>query len=206
MRRKVLLTIWTALAAFVLAAPLAANGNFPEKIAIGKGGAFYVGSIPTGAIYRGNLRTGEGSVFIAGADGRAAIGVHLCHHRLYVAGGPTGKGFVYNARTGADVATLQLTTGSTFVNDVVVTRQAAWFTDSSNPVLYRVPLGPGGQVDPTAAFGTIPLSGDFEFIPDVVSGSNGRPIGARALYAHWRNGADVVIDNAWRLLQDKTSA
>jgi sugar lactone lactonase YvrE len=150
MRRKVLLTIWTALAAFVLAAPLAANGNFPEKIAlpdgfrpegiaIGKGGTFYVGSIPTGAIYRGNLRTGEGSVFIAGADGRAAIGVHLCHHRLYVAGGPTGKGFVYNARTGALLATHQLATASpTFVNDVVTARGAAYFTDSNQPFIYRV--------------------------------------------------------------------
>src|ERR687898_2385854 len=77
MRRITLLTVWTAVAAIVLAAPLGAGGGFPERIAlpdgfrpegiaIGKQATFYVGSIPTGAIYRGNLRTGEGSVFIPG--------------------------------------------------------------------------------------------------------------------------------------------
>jgi sugar lactone lactonase YvrE len=168
MRRKLLLTLWTAVAAFVLATPLAAKSNFPERIAlpdnfrpegiaIGKRATFYVGSIPTGAIYRGNLRTGEGAVFIPGADGRAAIGVHLCHHRLYVAGGSTGKGFVYNARTGALLATHQLTTASpTFVNDVVTARGVAYFTDSNQPFLYRV--GKGG-VQP------IRLTGDYVHQP-----------------------------------------
>ncbi len=95
MRRMLLLT---AFAAMILASPLWARGSFPERIAlpdnfrpegiaIGKKGSFYVGSIPTGGIYRGSLRTGEGRVFIPGADGRAAIGVELDHNRLYVAGG-----------------------------------------------------------------------------------------------------------------------
>jgi sugar lactone lactonase YvrE len=161
MRRIVLVT---AIAAMALATPLSAKSSFPERIAlpdnfrpegiaIGKRATFYVGSIPTGAIYRGNLRTGEGSVFIPGADGRAAIGVHLCHHRLYVAGGSTGKGFVYNARTGALLATHQLTTATpTFVNDVVTARGAAYFTDSNQPFLYRVGRG-GGQA--------IRLTGDY---------------------------------------------
>jgi sugar lactone lactonase YvrE len=161
MRRIVLVT---AIAAMALATPLSAKSSFPERIAlpdnfrpegiaIGKRATFYVGSIPTGAIYRGNLRTGEGSVFIPGADGRAAIGVHLCHHRLYVAGGSTGKGFVYNARTGALLATHQLTTATpTFVNDVVTARGAAYFTDSNQPFLYRV--GRGGVQ-------AIRLTGDY---------------------------------------------
>jgi HK97 family phage major capsid protein len=51
-----------------------------------------------------------------------------------------------------------------------------------------------------------PGSMQVEFIQNVVSGANGRPIGARALYAHWRNGANVVTTNAFRLLVDKTSA
>ena len=38
------------------------DGFRPEGIAIGKGTTFYVGSIPTGAIYRGDLRTGDGDV------------------------------------------------------------------------------------------------------------------------------------------------
>ena len=38
------------------------TGFRPEGIAIGNGTTFYVGSIPTGAVYRGDLRTGEGAV------------------------------------------------------------------------------------------------------------------------------------------------
>ena len=51
-----------------------------------------------------------------------------------------------------------------------------------------------------------PGSMQVEFIANVVSGSNGRPIGARALYAHWRNGSGLVTTNSHRLLVDKTSA
>ncbi len=50
------------------------DGFRPEGIAI-SGNTFYVGSIPTGAIYRGDLRTGEGAVLFAGGAGRASIGV-----------------------------------------------------------------------------------------------------------------------------------
>ena len=41
-------------------------GLQPEGIAI-SGNTFFVGSIPTGSIYRGNLRTGAGAVHIARA-------------------------------------------------------------------------------------------------------------------------------------------
>jgi sugar lactone lactonase YvrE len=175
MRRITLLTLLTAVAAIVLATPLGAKSQFPERIAlpdnfrpegiaIGKRGTFYVGSIPTGAIYRGSLRTGEGSIFIPGASGRAAIGVELDHGRLFVAGGGTGKGFVYDAETGALLLERQLaadpiTPNSTFVNDVVVARGGAYFTDSRRPFLYR--LGPDGTVE------RIPLTGDIVYTPGV---------------------------------------
>ncbi len=73
------------------------NGFQPEGISIGKGTTFYVGSIPTGAVYRGNLRTGEGAILVPGATGRAAIGVEYARGLLFVAGGPTGKAFVERA-------------------------------------------------------------------------------------------------------------
>jgi sugar lactone lactonase YvrE len=115
----------------------------PEGIAI-RANTFYVGSIPTGSIYRGNLRTGTGSVFIQ-RTGRAAIGVEADNRgRLFVAGGPTGKAFVYNARTGADVASYDLAPG--FINDVVVTRTGAYFTNSNRAELYRIPIGNGGRL------------------------------------------------------------
>ena len=58
---------------------------------------------------------------------------------LYVAGGPTGFGYVYDARTGADRGALDF--DGTFVNDVIVTRRAAYFTDSNKPFIYVYPRG-----------------------------------------------------------------
>ena len=70
------------------------NGFRPEGIVIGKGTTFYVGSIPTGALYRGDLRTGQGEVITPGAaSGSASIGLAIDdHERVYVAGGGTGQG------------------------------------------------------------------------------------------------------------------
>jgi hypothetical protein len=135
------------------------TGFRPEGISIGNGSTFYVGSIPTGAIYRGDLRTGEGAVLVPGVAGRAAIGTKFDRGLLYVAGGPTGKGFVYEARTGVLLREVQLATGAggTFVNDVVVTRRAAYFTDSQRPALYRLPLANDGTPGTVAT--VVPIAG-----------------------------------------------
>jgi len=132
------------------------NGFQPEGIAVA-GEQFYVGSIPTGAVYRGSLRTGKGAVLVPAAAGSAAIGLKVDRGRLFVAGGPTGNGYVYNARSGALMTSYAFAGG--FVNDVVVTKRAAWFTDSSKPLLYRVPLGPNGR--PGASFTSVNLTGDY---------------------------------------------
>jgi sugar lactone lactonase YvrE len=136
------------------------DGFQPEGIATA-GEQFYVGSIPTGAVYRGSLRTGQGSVLVQPQAGRAAIGMKVDRGRLFVAGGNTGMAFVYDARTGANVTSYQLSTGGSFVNDVVVTKRAAWFTDSFKPVLYRVPLGPSGRPGAASAVRTVQLTGDY---------------------------------------------
>jgi len=136
------------------------DGFQPEGIAIA-GQQFYVGSIPTGSVYRGDLRTGAGAVLVPAVTGRAAIGMKVDRGRLFVAGGPTGNAYIYNARTGALVRTFALSTGGSFINDVVVTKRAAWFTDSFKAVLYRVPLGPSGRPGAASAFSTVPLSGDY---------------------------------------------
>ena len=48
---------------------------------------------------------------------------------------------------GAQLAEYQLTTAeSTFINDEVVTRDAVYFTDSFQPYIYKLPLGPGGRL------------------------------------------------------------
>jgi sugar lactone lactonase YvrE len=140
------------------------DGFQPEGIATA-GVQFYVGSIPTGAVYRGSLRTGQGSVLVQPQSGRAAIGLKVDRGRLFVAGGPTGMAFVYNARTGAPIAAIALpTSGGTFVNDVVVTKRAAWFTDSQRAALYRLPLGPNGRPGPASAVTTVTLTGDYRHV------------------------------------------
>jgi hypothetical protein len=165
------------------------RGFQPEGIAI-RANTFYVGSIPTGAVYRGNLRTGAGAVLVAGQTGRAAIGVEVDNrNRLFVAGGPTGMAFVYNARTGADIASYQLGTG--FINDVVVTRTGAYFTNSNRAELYRIPIGNGGRLGSTVQ--TIPLTGAFQ----LQMGFNANGIDATA------NGRWLVIvqSNAGKLFR-----
>jgi sugar lactone lactonase YvrE len=142
-------------------------GFRPEGVATGRGSSFFVGSLADGAVYAGNLRTGEGAILVPGQEGRVAVGMKVDPRTnyLFVAGGPTGIARVYDAATGGEIAASTLTTESSFVNDLAITRDAAYYTDSFRPVLYRLPLGRGGSVDGTAAAQEIPVSGDFEFVP-----------------------------------------
>jgi sugar lactone lactonase YvrE len=135
------------------------RGFQPEGIEVGRGTTFYVGSVANGAIFRGDLRNGKGAILVAGQAGRAATGIELDRfNRLFVAGAGTGDAYVYNARTGALLRTYDFAGGDTFINDVVVTRNAAYFTDSRKAVLDVVPIGTGGAL---GAFRTLPLTGDF---------------------------------------------
>ena len=139
------------------------DGFQPEGIATGPGPFAYFGSRATGQIYRANLVTGTGSI-VSPPTGTPSLGMKTdARGRLFVAGGSAGNGRVIDTRTGAVLVSWQFTTATSFVNDVVLTRRAAYFTDSSRPVLYRVALGRGGA--PSSAFTTIPLSGDFVFDP-----------------------------------------
>src|SRR3954447_26506814 len=76
------------------------TGFQPEGIEVGKGTTFYVGSVANGAIWRGDLRPGRGTVFIPGAAGRSATGIEFDKRkqRLFVAGAGTGNAYVFNAR------------------------------------------------------------------------------------------------------------
>jgi sugar lactone lactonase YvrE len=136
------------------------NGFQPEGIATGDGTTFYVGSIPSGAVVAGDYRTGDVAPLVPARSGRAAIGLKHDRGLLWVAGGPTGKAFVYDAATGADVAPVTLTSAATFVNDVALTREAAYFTDSVNPVLYRVARDAEGA---PGALTVLPLTGDLVY-------------------------------------------
>jgi hypothetical protein len=162
------------------------DGFFPEGIAIGKGRTFYTGSLINGAIYRGDLRTGEGAIIAAGQDGRLAVGMALDKrsNSLFVAGGPNGEAYVYDGNTGAELAVYNL--GAGFINDVIVTRAAAYFTNSAFAEFYRLPLGPGGALPAQSEVETIPLTGEWM----QVEGFNANGIEAAA------NGRDLIVVNS----------
>ncbi|MDG4798088.1 superoxide dismutase [Micromonospora sp. WMMD1082] len=136
------------------------DGFQPEGIATA-GRYAYLGSRATGAIYRADLIHGGGRQ-LSPPTGTPSLGIEVDHRgRLFVAGGTGGNARVLDSRTGAVLASYQFATAPTFVNDVILTERAAYFTDSHQPVLYRLPLGRNGALPPAGGFTTIPLTGDF---------------------------------------------
>ena len=140
------------------------DGFQPEGIATQKGADFFTGSLVDGAIFKGSLRSGEGDIFVPGVPGRVAVGLSIRNKMLFVAGGPTGDAYVYNTKTGNELGVFDLTDADpTFVNDVVATRDAAWFTDSFNQQLYKVPIEGRGEFGEPEI---VPLTGDIVFVPN----------------------------------------
>ena len=168
-----------------------------EGIATGIGSSFFAGDLFKGDIYRGDLRSGSASLFVDAPDGRMALGmkVDVRDDLLFVAGGFTGQAYVYDARTGADVAVLQLAdpTLGTAINDVIVAGDAAWFTDSFHPHLYRVPIGADGSIGaPSLLVVSGPaanLSGDFN-----MNGIAASPDGKTLIVAHSGDGTLYTVN------------
>ncbi|MEU6376274.1 superoxide dismutase [Streptomyces sp. NPDC046909] len=128
------------------------DGFQPEGITIGHRPFAYFGSLATGAVYRANLATGRGSVISEGlGTGHPTVGLKIDHHgRLFLAGGDSGEIRTVDARSGKIEKVYA--TGGTFVNDVILTPGAAWFTDSFKPQLYKLTK---------AGVETVPLTGDW---------------------------------------------
>jgi strictosidine synthase-like protein len=138
------------------------NGFQPEGITAGFHNRLYVGSLANGAIWRGNARTGEGKILVAGVAGRQAAGLHLDGRaRLWVAGGGNHTIRVYNALTGRLLETYTFPTDG-FINDLVITRKAVYATDSSHLQFAVVPLGRFGRLPDPSAAKLLPLTGEFE--------------------------------------------
>jgi streptogramin lyase len=172
--RRLLVVLGIVFAATVALAAVAVAGKGPERIALpdgyrpegiasGPGHSVFVGSIPTGQVLQIDTKTGALREAVPARADHAAIGLKYDHrkHRLFVAGGPTGKAFVYDARTGAELAAPQLTAAGqpTFINDVVLTRRGAYFTDSQQPVIYAVGRD-GTSVRPIALAGFPMVTGN----------------------------------------------
>jgi sugar lactone lactonase YvrE len=184
-------------------------GYFPEGIAVGKGSTFYVGSLSDGSIYKGDLRTGEGAVLTDPAGPFATVGIEVDNkERIWVAGGPSGTGRVYDGRTGALLETYIFTAPfESFVNDVVVTNEAAYFTDSGTaidpdpgafrfagePRLFVVPLGSGKSLPAPSAVETLATN-----IPDLgfpnLNGIETTPGGSSLIVGHTLAQALYTVD------------
>jgi len=168
----------------------------PEGIAVGTGSTFYVGSLIDGDIYRGDLRNGTGGVYVDAPPGRQAVGLKIdeANHRLFVAGGLTGHGYVYDTDDGSPLADFQFApAGSALVNDVVVTKGGAFFTDSFNPVLYKVPVAADGTLGQPQ---TIVLTGPATALVGFpnLNGIDATPTGDTLIVAHSVLGALFTVD------------
>jgi sugar lactone lactonase YvrE len=167
------------------------RGFQPEGITTGREATLYVGSLTDGAIWRGNARTGQGAVFIAGIAGRVAVGVDYDRrtNRLWVVGGPTGTVTAYDASTGAELARYTVP-GSGFLNDLVVTRKAVYVTDSFVQRLVVIPLGENGSLPAANDVRLLPLTGDISFVAGqfnangIVATDNGRTLIVVSSVAH----------------------
>ncbi len=155
------------------------DGFQPEGITSGSGTEFFVGSLATGAVWRGDFRTGDGAILVEG--GRPpAVGVdyEAGRDRLWVAGGDSGQVKVYDAASG-DLLRAYTVTGAGFLNDVAVADDAIYVTDSLVQQVVVLPLGARGRL-PRAA-DTLPLTGDIQYGADfnvngIVAAQDGRTL------------------------------
>src|SRR3990172_8557800 len=164
--RKIKQSVVFALAALLLIMmPVSANAStFPEII-----------DLPLGFRPEG-IAVGRGSTFFTGslADGRVLRGDLRTGEIEGLVAGQTGMlsgGMTHDRRSG----------------DVIVTDQAAFFTNSSAAVLYRLPLGPQGSLPAADGFEILPLSREWS----QVAGFNA-------------NGIEATADGQWLVVVNST--
>lgn len=199
MRRTLVLTA-LSIAGAMMVVPAAAGaafpdtlpvpeGSYPEGITAGHGHEAFVGSLRDGALYRADLRTGEGEVIADGQPGRVTAGLfHDDRSDLVWAAGLDGGSsavMAFDAATGDEVAVVAVP--GTFLNDLVVTRTAVHVTDSLAEVFWTIPLDRHGL--PSGPPVEVPLSGDFTFVsegdlPINLNGIRATPDGGTLLAVH----------------------
>jgi hypothetical protein len=198
---KALVTSTLAVVFCTLSMGAAAEQKWPDEIAIptgfeaegielGQGNEFFLGGFSfssvfgeafgvshemsefAGAIYKGNLRTGKGTI-LAPPTGKPVSGLSYDPRTdyLYAAtgfgdlfnGSFTDQGvIVYDASSGEVVTEITFGNGIV-INDVLVTRRAVYFTDSLNPDLYKLVLKKDGRLPSNPVFEVIPMPG-FEMV------------------------------------------
>ena len=169
-----------------------------EGIAAGGGTTFFAGELSTGDIFRGDIREGKAMRIIDAPEGRMAVGMKadVSNDLLFVAGGATGKAYVYNTETRKTVKEYDLAPG--FINDVTLTDDGAWFTNSAVAELYFVPVGPRGELGKAKDVETLEVSGKAAApLKEGEFGFNGIAVaedGDTLIVAHTRDKALYTVD------------
>ncbi|MGC5017904.1 SMP-30/gluconolactonase/LRE family protein [Micromonospora sp. DT47] len=176
-------------------------GVLPEGIAVTRDGTMYVTSVGTGAVYRGDTRERVMRPFLpAGSDGRThAAGVHVDRlGRLFIAGYDTATLFVH-APDGRLLAKRVAAAGAA-LNDLVITDDAVYVTDSTSGVLWRAAIDGGevGDLTPWITPAAFPAAPGF--LNGIVATADGRV----ALVADQGTG-EPGTERLWRVdLRDRT--
>jgi sugar lactone lactonase YvrE len=167
-----------------------------EGIATGAGATFYAGELLTGDIFRGDLQKGTAALFIDAPAGRMAAGMKAdtSNKLLFVAGLATGQGYVYDLTNGETAAVYQFgPSGGSVINDVALTRDGAWFTDSAQAKLYFVPISSKGEV---GTFSTLNLAGPAADVSGAfnLNGIAATPDGKTLIVSHSTLGKLFTVD------------
>jgi len=181
---------------------LPGDNVFPEGIAYDPAsGDFYVGSTQDGAIYRGNIADPAGGMELflePGGDGRDSVtGLKEDERgRLWIAGRRTGRAFVYDTASRGLIRGFETPpVDQTLINDVVVTADAAYFTDSFRPTLFRVThtASDVGEIEEWLDLSGTPAEYGEGFN---LNGIAATPDGQTLLTVHYGNGNLYRIDVA----------
>lgn len=115
---------------------------FPEGVAFDDStGSVFVGSTDDGTVFRAGLDDQVAEVFLPpGEDGRTAVtGLAVRDGLLFVAGRDTGRVFAYDVDTAGLVAAHDAAGGErSLINDIALSGNFAYVTDSFRPVLFRL--------------------------------------------------------------------
>jgi sugar lactone lactonase YvrE len=173
------------------------NGWAPEGITAGPGTTVYVGSLANGGVLQADVRTGTTSPLVTGTPNHPAVGVEYeaDANRLWVAGGGTGEVRVYDASSGAPLATYTFSP-AVFLNDLVVTDDAVYVTDSGIQQLDVIPLGPADSLPDPSEATTLPLSGEISFVPNQFNANGIVAVGGWLIVVQSNTGQLFRVDPA----------
>ena len=188
--------------------PLPAAAAYPEGLAVDPTtGALYANSANTGVIVRIDPATGTTSILgdpLDMADARPATPKSVAlglksdgEGRIWVAGARDGSMHVVDIDSGRRLARFTTPEGPWLINDVVLTPDAAYFTDSLRPVMWRVARDAvaDAALEPWLSFEGTAL--DFGEAPNL-NGIAATPDGRFLVVVHAKTGRLFRIDTGAR--------